>query len=149
VIYSWLLDSKFYGTAVIGEITTSGYFGSIKGNFHSGGVRKLAEIFGKLYIISQGENKSAIIKLIREIYPGIIVKSMSCHFIVPKNSLFIKSLGYRKQLFETGFIKLDEIPLSKEKFLILAKVYNNAKNESLNQHSIKKKGSFRNVGKSE
>jgi len=93
----------------IGEITASGYDGH-RGNFHVGAVRKFAEIFSKFYLCKFEEKE--ISRKIKMLKPEYAFESISCHLIVPKGSKFIKALGYRQKLLETGIMLLDEISLS-------------------------------------
>ncbi|MDP3105184.1 MAG: hypothetical protein Q8M95_11325 [Candidatus Methanoperedens sp.] len=110
----------------IGEITTSGYDGN-RGNFHIGAVRKFAEIFSKFYLCKIEKNE--IFRRIEKLKPEYTFESISCHLIVPKGSKFIKALGYRKKLLETGIMSLDEISLSDKVEKIMHEVLDSSRSE--------------------
>ena len=119
-------EKKLY----IGEITASGFYGGKRSDFHIGGAKKLTESFVKLYLCSIPRNLAKIKKQLQNKEYNLVIKSLSCHFIVPKDSRFIKALGYRDQLFERGKLKLEEFELSAESRRLMDEVYNNAKAES-------------------
>lgn len=103
----------------IGEITTSGYFGQRGKNFHIGAVRKLAEAFSKFYLFHMEENREKIFRNIQKVQSNVQPQLLSCHFIVPERSRFIKALGYRERLFQTGIMKLDELPISSNAMMVM------------------------------
>lgn len=110
----------------IGEITASGYNGH-RGNFHIGAARKFAEIFSKFYLFKMEENE--IRKRIEMLKSEYVIESISCHLIVPEGSKFIKALGYRKKLIESGIMFLDEIPLSENVNKVMHEVLESARRE--------------------
>lgn len=57
------------------------------------------------------------------------VNDIICHFIVPEGARFIKALGYRAKLFETGIMKLDKIKLTDENEQLMIQVLMRAKQE--------------------
>jgi len=111
----------------IGEITVSGYNGQRGGNFHVGAVKKVAEAFSKFYLIKQ--DKAIICNNIAKLYPDRKFDEISCHFIVPEKSKFIKALGYREKLFKCGIMSLDIIPLSGKTKNTMLEILENAKKE--------------------
>lgn len=115
----------------VGEITVSGYNGQRGKDYHVGAVKKLAESFSKFYLIKLEENIQVITKKIKELIPNFSFEKISCHFIVPKGSRFIKALGYRKRLFETGIMLLDVIPLSKDSKEIMLTILHESKQEMM------------------
>lgn len=110
----------------IGEITASGYDGH-RGNFHTGGVKKFVEIFSKFYLCKFEEKE--ISRKIKMLKPESAFESISCHLIVPKGSKFVKALGYRQKLLETGIMSLDEISLSDNVDKIMHEVLDSARSE--------------------
>lgn len=113
----------------IGEITTSGFNGQRGKNFHVGAVKKVAESFSKFYLILLENNIRKIKEKLLIQHPECDFNKISCHFIVPKGSKFIKSLRYREKLFETGIMRLDKLPLSDESEKIMRGILEKAKNE--------------------
>jgi hypothetical protein len=99
-------------TLYIGEITTSGYLGGRGRDFHIGAVKKVFEAFSKFYLFTH--NKNEILQRLSKYYPDLQLNNISCHFIVPAGSAFIKSLGYRRRLFDVSIMKLDELLLPDE-----------------------------------
>lgn len=61
--------------------------------------------------------------------PESAFESISCHLIVPKGSKFVKALGYRQKLLETGIMSLDEISLSDNVDKIMHEVLDSARSE--------------------
>lgn len=118
------------GILYIGEITVSGYNGQRGRDFHIGGARKFAECFSKFYLLKHmEENSQEISKRMGMLKPEYHFKTISCHLIVPEGSRFIKALGYRKKLLETGIMSLDEISLSEITKGTMLKILENATNE--------------------
>jgi hypothetical protein len=93
----------------IGEITTSGYLGSRRGDFHIGAAKKVSEAFSRFSLINH--NKTKILQRLHKYYPSLKLHNISCHFIVPEGAPFIKALGYREHLFKVGIMELDKITL--------------------------------------
>jgi hypothetical protein len=121
---------KNKGILYIGEVTVSGYNGHRGSDFHIGAARKFAECFSKFYLLNHmEENNQEISKRIGILKPACHFKKISCHLIVPEGSRFIKALGYRKKLLETGVMALDEVPLSKTAKGTMLEILKNAKNE--------------------
>lgn len=118
-------------TLYVGEITTSGYFGQKERDFHVGAVKKVSEAFAKFFLYLIPENSKEICSRVKKYYPGLQTIEMSCHFIVPKGSRFINALGYRERLFQTGIMKLDELPLSPHIKEIMEEVLQRSKREML------------------
>lgn len=118
-------------TLYIGEITVSGYNGRRGKDYHVGAVKKLAESFSKYYLFTMNNNRTVILERIKKVYPGYKIKKISCHFIVPEGSKFIKALGWRKQLLGTGIMRLDEISLSIKTKKVMLKVLDSSKKEMM------------------
>lgn len=118
------------GILYIGEITVSGYNGHRGRDFHIGAARKFAECFSKFYLLKHlEENSQEITKKIGMLKPEYNFKTISYHLIVPEGSRFIKALGYREKLLETGVMFLDEISLSEITKGLMLEILENAKNE--------------------
>lgn len=97
------------GILYVGEITTSGYLGPRKGNFHHGTVKKVYEAFGKFYLMQKDSDN--VLNRFSEHYPELKASIMSCHFIMPAGAAALTALGYREKLFKQGVMTLDELPL--------------------------------------
>ncbi|MBK9497784.1 MAG: hypothetical protein IPO06_00110 [Leptospiraceae bacterium] len=112
----------------LGEITVSGYLGSTKGDFHIGATRKLAESFLKLFILKKQKKK--LEKELADKYNFIRnYADIQLYFIYPENARFMKALGYREFIFDSGAIKKYPIHLDNESEALLNDVLNNARNE--------------------
>ncbi|MTI71080.1 MAG: hypothetical protein FH751_12595 [Firmicutes bacterium] len=112
----------------LGEITTSGYLGQRGRDFHVGAVKKISEAFSKFYLLY---NDIRIInKRLQEYLPDNEIDSVKCFFIVPEGSKFINALGYRKKLFETRYMDLETIKLTKESHSVMIEVLEASKNEN-------------------
>ena len=120
---------KNHGILYIGEITSSGFNGQRGRNFHVGAVKKVAESFSKFYLILLENNIRKIKEKLLIQHPECDFNKISCHFIVPKGSKFVKALGYREKLFETGIMRLDELPLSNKSEKIMREILEKAKKE--------------------
>jgi hypothetical protein len=112
-----------------GKLKNMGYNGQRGGNFHVGAVKKVAEAFSKFYLIKQ--DKAIICNNVAKLYPDCKFDEISCHFIVPENSKFIKALGYREKLFKCGIMSLDIIPLSDKTKNTMLDILENAKKEMI------------------
>ncbi len=114
-------------TLYLGEITTSGYLGQRGKDFHIGAVKKVFESFSKFYLYNL--SKDEIISRIAKYYSNLRLENISCHFIVPEGSRFIKALGYRRRLFQTGYMILDELYLPEETKHIMIDVLEKSQKE--------------------
>ncbi|MCY6354362.1 hypothetical protein [Clostridium sp. ZS2-4] len=119
------------GVLYVGEITTSGYLGKNNKDFHIGAVKKVFEAFSKFYLLHKEEKH--IFSEILNYYPLIKPNKLQCFFIVPKGARFINALGYRKKLFETEYMTLEEIELSQENKEVMLEVLNNTRCEMKNK----------------
>lgn len=117
------LDKSLY----IGEITTSGYMGQRGRDFHIGAIKKVFEAFSKFHLFH--DDMDNIIKRITKTEVGIEIEAIKCFFIVPEGSRFINALGYRKRLFEKGYMSLERIELTEETKTLMIKVLTDSKNE--------------------
>lgn len=115
-------------TLYLGEITTSGYMGQRGRDFHVGAVKKVFEAFSKFYLFY--DDVENIIKKVRRHTSDIEISTIKCFFIVPEGSRFINALGYRKRLFEKGYMDLDTIKLTKDTYEVMIKVLMDSKNEN-------------------
>jgi hypothetical protein len=106
------------------EITVSGFNGHRGKDFHLGAARKLAESFSKFYLLSREKSE-----IQRKLHPECDFKMLSCYFIVPKGSRFIKALGYRENLFKTEIMRLEEIDLSHKSMKFMLGTLEDSKNE--------------------
>jgi len=111
----------------IGEITASGFMGQRGKDFHIGAVKKIFEAFSKFYLLLH--DQEAVIKRLSYHYDIGRINSIECHFIVPEGTRFIKALGYRAKLFDTGIMKLDTIKLDSVNEQLMIQVLMNAKQE--------------------
>lgn len=122
------------GILHIGEITTSGFMGQKGKDFHIGAVKKIFEAFSKFYLLRL--DKAGVLQRLRKYYDISIISDIQCHFIVPEGSRFIKALGYRAKLFDTGVMSLDTIKLDKEYELLMIQILMNAKDEMGKQGGV-------------
>lgn len=97
-------------TLYVGEATTSGYMGQKRGDFHVGAVKKIFEAFSKFYLFF--DDFDNIVRGVAKHVPGIDINNLKCVFIVPQGSRFLNALGFRKRLFEKGYMTLETIELS-------------------------------------
>ncbi len=112
----------------IGEITTSGYLGQRGKDFHVGAVKKVFEAFSKFYLFHD-DTDNIIEKASRHI-SELNIESIKCFFIVPEGSKFINALGYRKRLFEKGYMDLETIKLTKDTQDVMIKILMDSRNEN-------------------
>ncbi len=121
--------SARHKTLYVGEVTTSGYLGQKRGDFHVGAVKKVFEAFSKFYLFF--DDFENIVKRITRYIPAIEIDNLKCVFIVPQGSKFINALGYRKKLFEKGYMTLETIELSSATRELMIRVLNESKNENM------------------
>lgn len=113
-------------TLIFGEITTSGYLGGNKNNYHQGGVKKINEAFAKFSLIRFEEDK--ILNRANEI-TGKKHTAIECYFIVPQDSKFLSQIGYRNNLFEMNVMKLAEVKIPNEVERLLVSILMDCRNE--------------------
>lgn len=112
----------------IGEITTSGFLGQRGRDFHVGAVKKVFEAFSKFYLFH--DDAENIIKRTNRHFLEVNIESIKCFFIVPEGSKFINALGYRKRLFDKGYMTLETIELTKDTQDIMIKSLMDSRNEN-------------------
>jgi hypothetical protein len=102
--------SEAEGVLWICEITTSGFLGKAKGNFHLGGAKKFCESFVKFSILMSkaSEVKEKISRYSNDL--RILNAQLKCCLVVPKDSCFIKALGWRSQCLGEG-MQVEEVAL--------------------------------------
>lgn len=118
-------------TLYLGEVTTSGYMGQRGKDFHVGAVKKVGEAFSKFYLFH--DDVHGIIEKLNKSSGDFEINALKCFFIVPEGSRFINSLGYRKKLFQKGYMELETIELTKETHAVMMKVLMDSKNENKTQ----------------
>lgn len=99
------------------EITASGFLGRQDKDFHVGAVRKFCEGFSKFSLIRHYELK--VRQIVAATYPAVCAAEMRCQFVVPKGSRFIRALGWRQQLLDTGVMSIEEIKLSEASEVVM------------------------------
>ncbi|TGM34032.1 hypothetical protein [Leptospira biflexa] len=115
------------GTLFLGEITVSGYHSKNGKKFHIGGARKLSEAFLKLFILK--ERLPEINKALSRDF-----KKVEICFIYPKNTDFMKALGYREYIFSLGVLKKCPIEIDSESIATINEVFKNASEEMKNDN---------------
>lgn len=121
--------STQHKTLYVGEVTTSGYLGQKRGDFHVGAVKKIFEAFSKFYLFF--DDFENIVKRIAWYIPTMKIDNLKCVFIVPQGSRFINALGFRKRLFEKGYMTLETIELSPATKELMIRVLLESKNENM------------------
>lgn len=119
------INSK--GILHIGEITTSGFMGQKGKDFHIGAVKKIFEAFSKFHLLHM--DKAGVLQRLSKYHDLDKAQDIQCHFIVPEGARFIKALGYRAKLFDTGIMKLETIKLTDETEQLMIQILMNAKQE--------------------
>lgn len=119
---------KKNNTLFLGEITTSGYMGQRGKDFHVGAVKKVFEAFSKFYLFH--DDKDGIRDRLMSHTDKVKFSKLRCFFIVPEGSKFINSLGYRDLLFQTRYMDLETVELTKETHKIMMKVLLDSKEEN-------------------
>lgn len=116
------------------EATTSGFLGGRDRDFHTGGVRKLADTFARFSIVMhRSVQKKLLAAAARDC--GRPLKRIKCYLVVPEGCRFVEAIGYRKKWLEMGVMELATVKLPPSKRVILLQALGDARSEMTENRS--------------